>query len=170
MSNKPLKVRNYYDWLHGTRFESSRVRYSRVEDDVIADVGMVPSTFKSICAVIDLDRQRGVASNSIRGLEDEVSMNAAKRHAENRDAVAWFVRSLRHRYESYDYALKHLLVETPHEEAVSLNDKLNTLAIHVEAAERGDFCIDASDEDRSRRGGIRSRYLLSEPDEGLYRK
>lgn len=170
MSNKPLNVRKYYDWLHGTRFESSRVRYSRVEEDVIADVGMVPATFKAICAVIELDRQRGVASNSIAGLEDEVSLNAAKRHAENRVAIDWFVRSLRHRYESYDYALNHLLVETPHEEAISLNDELNTLAIHVEAAERGDFCRDREDDDRGRRGGIRSRYLMSEPDEGLYRK
>jgi hypothetical protein len=170
MSNKRLDERKYYDWLHGERFASSRVRYTRVEEDVIADVGMVPPTFAAICAVIELDRQRGIASNSISGLEDEVSLNAAKRHAENREAINWFVRSLRHRYESYGYALNHLLVETPHEEAITLNEKLSVMAIHVEAAERGDFCSGADAGKGHGKGGISSRYSRSMIDEGLYRK
>lgn len=170
MSNKPLKSRRYYDWLHSERFASSRVRYSRVEEDAIADIAMVPPTFAAICAVIELDRQRGVAWNAIDGLEDEVGVDAARRHAENREAINWFVRSLRYRYESYSYALDHLLVETPHEEAVALNAKLNVMAVHVETAERGDFCADPTVDGKRGRGAITSRYLLSQPDEGPYRK
>lgn len=170
MSNKPLDRRLYYKWLHSSRFASSRVRYARVEEDAIADNAMVPPTFAAICVVIELDRQRGVASNAIVGLEEDVYVNAAKRQAENRDVIDWFVRSLRHRYESYSYALDHLLVETPHEEAIGTNDRLNELAIYVEAAERGDFCSDP------RRGGhrstkaIASRFERPIVSEGDYRK
>jgi hypothetical protein len=170
MSNKPLKTRLYYDWLHTERFASSRVRYSRVEEDAIADIAMVPPTFAAICAVIELDRQRGVAWNAIGGLEKDVGINAAKRHAENRDAINWFVRSLRYRYESYSYALNHLLVETPHEEAIDLNARLNVMVVHVESAERGDFCGGSDTGGRHGGKGIPSRFLLSQPDEGLYRK
>jgi hypothetical protein len=135
ISNKPFKTRKYYDWLHGERFASSRVRYSRIEEDAITDLGMMPSAFASVCAVID-----------------------------------WFARSVSYRYESYSYALDHLLVETPHEEAVSANARLADLAVWVEAALRGDFCSDLS-----LRGGrgdvvIQSRVLRSAPDEGPYRK
>ena len=170
ISNKPFKTRKYYDWLHGERFASSRVRYSRIEEDAIADLGMMPSAFASVCAVIELDRQRGIASNQLTDLEDEVAVNAAKRHDENLAVIDWFARSVSYRYESYSYALDHLLVETPHEEAVSANARLADLAVWVEAALRGDFCSDLS-----LRGGrgdvvIQSRVLRSAPDEGPYRK
>jgi hypothetical protein len=170
ISNKPLKTRKYYDWLHSTRFASSRVRYTRIEEDAIADLGMMPSAFASVCAVIELDRQRGIASNQIIGLEDEVSVNAAKRHAENQVVIGWFARSVYYRYESYSYALDHLLVETPHEEAISVNGRLSELAIWVEAAQRGDFCGDHGSRGRHGETAIRSRVLHSAPDEGLYRK
>jgi hypothetical protein len=170
ISNKPFKTRKYYDWLHGERFASSRVRYSRIEEDAIADLGMMPSAFASVCAVIELDRQRGIASNQLTDLEDGVALNAAKRHDENLMVIDWFARSVSYRYESYSYALDHLLVETPHEEAISANTRLSELAVWVEAALRGDFCSDLS-----RRGGhgdvvIQSRVLKSAPDEGPYRK
>lgn len=170
IGNKPLKTRLYYDWLHGERFASSRVRYTRIEEDAIADLGMLPSAFASVCAVIALDRQRGIASNQLTDLEDDVAVNAAKRHGENLMVIDWFARSVSYRYESYSYALDHLLVETPHEEARRANARLADLAIWVEAARRGDFCSDPS-----RRGGrgdvvIQSRVLKSAPDEGPYRK
>ena len=65
ISNKPFKTRRYYDWLHSERFASSRVRYTRIQEDAIADLGMMPSAFKSVCTVIELDRQRGIASNQL---------------------------------------------------------------------------------------------------------
>lgn len=170
ISNEPLKTRKYYDWLHRERFASSRVRYTRIEEDAIADIGMMPSAFASVCAVIELDRQRGIASNQIAGLEDQVSVNAASRQAENRLVIEWFARSVWYRFESYSYALDHLLVETPHEEAVSANARLSDLAVWVEAAERGDFCGDFGRGDGRDAVVIRSRTLQSAPDEGTYRK
>jgi hypothetical protein len=170
ISSKPRKIDTYYDWLHGERFASSRVRYSRLEEDAIADIGMMPSAFVSICAVVELDRQRGIASNSVAELEDDVATNAALRHAENRAVIDWFVRSVVHRYESYSYALDHLLVETPHEEAVSANARLSDLAVWVEAAEREDFCsVNGLDRDEGD-GAIRARVQATVPDDGIYRK
>lgn len=168
-SDKPLRVDLYYRWLHDQRFASSRVRYSRVREDAIADIGMMPSAFRSICAVIEIDRQRGLAFNEIAGLEDDVGINAAARQAENSAAIGWFVRAVGNRYDSYSYALDHLLVETPHEEAVALNATLAALAVYVDAADRGEFCLDHGNDG----GGvvaIRSRYVHSAPSEGEYRK
>lgn len=170
ISNKPLKTKKYYDWLSGERFASSRVRYARIEEDAIADIGMMPSAFASICAVIELDRQRGIASNQIAGLEDEVAIDAAKRQAENQAVIGWFATSVVYRYESYSYALDHLLVETPHEEAISVNGRLSDLAVWVEAAQRGDFCGDFSQGRDSGRTAVRSRVLKTVPDEGSYLK
>ena len=131
---------------------------------------MMPSAFASVCAVIEMDRQRGVASNQIAGLEDEVSINAAKRHAENEAVIGWFARSVAYRYESYSYALDHLLVETPHEEAISVNARLSELAVWVDAAQRGDFCGNHGASRGRGETAIRSRVLKSAPDEGPYRK
>jgi hypothetical protein len=141
MSTKPLKTDLYYLWLHGERFASSRTRYSRLGDDVRSDLDMVPSTFRSICAVLEVEHQRGVAANGL-DLGDDFVRDAAARQAENHAMIGWFVRALGNRYESYSYALDHLLVETPHEGAVAVNGQLSELAIAVEAAERGDFCSD----------------------------
>ena len=170
MSSKPLDRTLYYKWLHGTRFASSRVRYARIGEDTVADNAMVPSAFAAICAVMEIDRQRGIASNAIGDIEEDVLVNAARRQAENRDVIDWFVRALRHRYESYSYALDRLLVETPHEEAVGANAGLNEMALHVEAAERGDFCTDPRRNGRSATRAIASRYERPVVTEGPYRK
>lgn len=170
ITNEHMQVGKYYGWLHSERFASSRVRYSRIEEDAIDDVGMMPSAFLAICAVIEMDRQRDVASDQLTGLEAEVAVNAAKRKAENEAVIDWFVKSVGYRYESYSYALDHLLVETPHEEAVSANARLNDLAVWVEAAERGDFCSTPGPRSKHGDGAIRARVQATVPDEGLYRK
>jgi hypothetical protein len=170
MSAKPLKTDKYYNWLHSTRFASSRVRYQRLREDVIADIGMLPAAFRAICAVIEIDRQRGVATNEIRGLEDKVAANAAARHYENQVTISWFVRALGNRYDSYSYALDHLLVETPHEEAVQANASLSDLAVYVEIADRADFCSSPSGPGHRPKSPTGGRYVHSAPGEGAYRK
>lgn len=170
MSSKPRPTNKYYGWLHSTRFASSRIRFTRVEEDIIADLGTLPATFASICAVIEIDRQRSVASGAIEGLEADTEINVAKRRAENRAAIGWFTGSLRHRYESYSYALDHLLVETPHEGAISANARLNELASGVEAAERGDFCDGVGRGAHGKGKAIASRYLKPQGGADLYRK
>jgi hypothetical protein len=130
----------YYRSLRQTEFASSRVRYSAVADHVDADLDTMPTTFRSICAVIEVDRQRGIAVREIAGIGEGTRANALARKAENDIHIDWFVRAVTYRYDSYGYALDHLLVETPHEEAIEVDGLLSELAIYVERAKRGDFC------------------------------
>jgi hypothetical protein len=155
ISSKPLRNDLYYRWLHSERFASSRVRYARIADDVTVDIEMMPSAFASICAVRELDRQRGVAANGLPDLDEATKGNAAARQAENEAQIGWFVRAVGNRYESYNFALDHLLVETPHDEAIGANGLISDLAVYVEAAERGDFCSDVLG-----RGGHRGEPAL----------
>ena len=51
-----------------------------------------------------------------------------------------FADALRYRYDSYDYALDHLLIETPYPVARTVDLDLKRLEVEVAIAERGDFC------------------------------
>lgn len=137
---KPAGIDRYYRWLHSQQFASSRVRYSRVADDVKADIDAMPKTFAAICAVLDIDRQRGIATAEMPGLEPDMLKDAAARRAENQTTIARFVEAVGRRYDSYSYALDHLLVETPHQDAVEVDGLLSDLAVLVGAAEQGEFC------------------------------
>jgi hypothetical protein len=160
----------YYRWLRQTDFASSRVRYNAVSDDVRLDLGTLPSTFRAICAVIEIDRQRGVAAREIAGIGEGTRENALARKAENDTYIDWFVRAVTYRYESYSYALDHLLVETPHEEAVEVDGLLSDMAIDVEQARRGDFCAAGSGVVPRGNGALPSRVLMQEKGEGPYLK
>ena len=164
VSEKPRPADRYYRWLHRTRFASSAVRYSRIGDDVQSDIDMMPATFDAICAVLQVDRQRGLAANGLPTLEDTMRAEAAARQAENQIQISWFVRAATNRYDSYNYALDHLLVETPHDNAIGVNGLVSDLAVYVEAAQRGDFC-NASLPGRGGHGqrALTSRVLRSDP-------
>jgi hypothetical protein len=159
LSGKPMRTDLYYTWLHDQQFASSHTRYSRIGDNVQSDIALMPEVFKSICVVTKIDRQRGIASNQLN-LEAKMSSDAAARYDENRMVIGWFVRAARNRYDSYDYALNHLLVETPHKEAVGVNNLMNQLAIYVAQAEAGNFCAGSPGMDSGRDVPIRSRYLI----------
>jgi hypothetical protein len=162
-----FKPDRYFKWLQRQRYQSSRIRFRTIADHANSDVDTAPATFRAICRVLEVDRQRAVASRELHGLaHDEV----AKRRAENGIFIAWFTRALRYRYEAYGYALDRLLVETPHEEAIEADAEITALAIYVERAEDGDFCsgngLSARDDDAA----IPSRVLLGPPAEGGYLK
>jgi hypothetical protein len=165
--SKPVDT--YYNWLHGTRFASSRVRFNRLAEDVRLDVALMPSTFKAICAVKEGDRQRRVARDGLDGLKPSTSADVEARRLENDAIIAWFVRSVVNRHDSYSFALDHLLVETPHEEAVEANAQIATLASFVESAVRGDFCSGYAGPGVRSATGPASRYLRSSSDP-TYRK
>jgi len=130
----------YYNWLHGTSYQSATVRYATLAADVNADLATIPDTFDSICAVIQIDHERAVAAANLPRLGPGPNSDADARRAENEDQIDWFVRALRYRYDSYNYALDHLLVETPHSEARGVDADLADLQGDVLAAERGEFC------------------------------
>lgn len=159
----------YSRWLRGTAFASSRVRYRAVADHVIADIDTLPATFAAICAVIEIDRQRGVAARGIATPGPGALENARARKAENDERIDWFVRAVTYRYESYGYALDQLLIETPHEEAIQVDGLLGDLRAYVEMAQRGDFCAGSGGAVYKGNGGgaLPSRVLMQE---GVYAK
>jgi hypothetical protein len=135
----------YYTWLRTTTYQSSPTRYNTVGRHVLADLDTVPTTFASICAVQEVDRQRRLALAELGGIEQSVADNVAARRTENQWHIDWFVRALNYRYDSYSYAIDHLLVETPHEQSMSVDENLRRLRPWVDRANRGDFCSGASD-------------------------
>lgn len=158
----------YYRWLRRTEFASSRVRYSAVADHVIADIGTMPATSSAICAVIEIDRRRGIAAREIATLGPGALENARARKAENDERIDWFVRAVTYRYESYGYALDRLLIETPHEEAIQVDGLLGDLRVYVEMAQRGKFCTGVAAAYRDNGGGALPSRILTQ--EGVYSK
>ena len=130
----------YYSFLRSEKYSSSKVRYYKVSNDIVADLDTVPSVFSAICAVMEIDRRRAVAVNSLRSASQVEKISVANRKIENTKYVDWFVRAIRYRYESYSLALERLLIETPHEGARDIDRRLSDFAIVVERAERRDFC------------------------------
>jgi hypothetical protein len=133
----------YYAYLKKTAYQSSRTRYSTVGAHITIDIETLPTTFAAICAVIAVDQQRAAALASLRGdLGPNAAADVAARKFENDAYIAWFVRSLNYRYDSYDFGLDSLLVETPHEQSVGVNDALRRMSDYVTRANRHDFCGD----------------------------
>jgi hypothetical protein len=130
----------YYNWLHGTAYQSAGVRYATLGADVGADLATIPDTFIAICKVHTIDRQRQVAADHLPVLQDSQQTDMVARKAENAMQIDGFVQALRYRDASYNYALDHLLVETPHAEARQVDADLEALGAAVGRAERGDFC------------------------------
>lgn len=163
-----FRTDRYYLTISGTRYASSRTRFAKLADDISIDLQLLPPTFEAVCAVIEMDRRRGVAANGAVGVDAALLQEQRDRAAENAETIGWFTRALRYRYESYELALNRLLVETPHEGAVRVDGLLSQLLIGVEAAERGDFCASHRSADKGSGAGIAGRLLL---DEGpVYRK
>lgn len=131
----------YYQYLRSTRFQSSRVRYNKIADDITADIATIPATFAAICRVIEVDRQRQIAVGNVGLAAPDAAQQVVARRIENTRKINWFTRALGYRNLSYSTALERLLVETPHEEARSVDALLTHMAAYVQRAEAGDFCL-----------------------------
>jgi hypothetical protein len=129
----------YFRWLKATQFASSHTRFNALTDAIEADLGTLGATFRSICVTLDIDDRRSIA---LAGLDvsRQTAHGALLRRHENYTAITWFVAALRYRQASYAYALDHLLVESPHEEARRSDAALSDLDVWVAAAGGGDFC------------------------------
>jgi hypothetical protein len=166
-SDHKFEPSRYYRWLHRARYQSSHTRYRTIADNARTDADTAPKTFRAICRVLDMDRQRGVASRELGHLAHG---EVAARRAENDMRIAWFTRAIRYRYEAYNFALDHLLVETPHQEALDADTRIGELAIYVDRAERGDFCSAEAGRGAGGDGRIPSRVQMRAPGEGAYLK
>lgn len=139
-----FKTSRYYSYLRRQKYASSTVRYTRVAGDVDADVRTMPLVFSSICAVIEIDRQRETVANALAISDVNQQTQLDGRRGENQMYIAWFVRAAQYRYDAYTFALEHLLVETPHEQARLVDARLSELAVLTERAERHGFCEEES--------------------------
>lgn len=151
-------ITQYYSWLQQTPYSSSTVRYSTVGADILADTDTVPGTFIAICKVIEIDRQRAASRDGLNGLEPAVRDSVGARKSENDTYISWFVRALSYRYASYNYALDHLLVETPHPQSMEVDRKLSVMAGYVDRANRREFCPGGAMSAANSGHGIPSRY------------
>lgn len=131
---------SYYHWLSGQPYNSSRGRYARLTDDISSDVAGLPRVFDSICEVMEIDRQREIASQNVAAGERKLIAEIAARRADNERAVDVFVWALGYRFDSYGFALDHLLVETPHEDAIDSDRQLTQFGTFLESARQHDFC------------------------------
>lgn len=154
----------YYSWLKRTYYQSSRVRYATLNRHVLADLDTMPTTFASICAVIEVDRNRAVALASLTDLEPGAAEDVAARKHENDFHIEWFVRAVNYRYESYSYALDNLLVETPHEQSITVDTSLEQLSYWAARATRHDFCGDPTGQHARGSVTIPSRFQTMVPD------
>lgn len=132
----------YYAFLRSEKFASSRIRYARVTDDVKADTSTMPRVFEAICAVEQVDRRRGIATDTLPVATQGVTAEVEARRQENNAYIDWFVRAAVYRYNSYLFALEALLIETPDASAGKLDAAMQDLSRLVDRAERHDFCSD----------------------------
>lgn len=135
-----FKTDRYYTWLTREHYQSSRVRYATLLRHIQADLDTMPTTFASICAVIEVDRNRAIALASLTNVAPTAAQNVAARKYENDFHIAWFVQAVNYRYDSYSYALDNLLVETPHEQSIPVDAALKALRAWADLARRHDFC------------------------------
>lgn len=161
-TDQHFQTDRYYKLLSSEAYASSHTRFSTLADHVSLDIDMMQPTFRAICTVIEIDRQRAVAAAEIDGLAPHMRQEQRDRKAENDEKIGWFVRAIRYRYESYNYALEHLLVETPHREAVRVDGFLSQWLTWVERGERHDFCSDAGRYAQGGKGGVPSRVLMGD--------
>jgi len=135
-----FKTDRYYAWLKREYYQSSRVRYATLGRHILADLDTLPTTFASICAVLEVDRNRAVALQSLSNLDPNAAADVEARKYENTLHIEWFVRAVNYRYDSYSYALDNLLVETPHEQSIAVDRSLQQLKLWADRASRYDFC------------------------------
>ena len=166
-----FKTDRYHTWLTREQYQSSRVRYATLRSHIQADLDTMPTTFASICAVIEVDRNRAIALASLTNVAPTAARDVAARKYENDFHIDWFVQAVNYRYDSYSYALDNLLVETPHGQSIAVDAALKALKGWADLARRRDFCSGQSLYAGQGSVTIPSRFQTMVPDtEIVYQK
>ena len=114
----------YYEAITGVPFRSAISRYRRLSDDLVADGRLIPAFAETAARVVRADLTRLQSLPFITTLDDRDVRSAAMRVAENRCLIAWVRLETGARSASYRYALEHLLVAAPEEEAIATERSL----------------------------------------------
>lgn len=139
-----VNVNGYYQGLKSQGFASSRGPYNRLRTDIQVDLAALPAVFGAICRVQEIDRRRQLALDNLVNVEPELYATATARLQANRETIAQFSQALDFRYASYVFALEHLIIETPHAQARTVDAELSGLATANGAAQANDFCANPS--------------------------
>ena len=121
---------SYYHALMGEAFRSPASRYHRIAEDVSADAKLIGPFATVAKRVIAADRVRLRSLAFMHDLAEGDAYDAAARVAENRCLIAWVRRETVQRIQSYRFALEHLLIEAPQNEAVPAERVLRKLVVH----------------------------------------
>ncbi|TGD94829.1 hypothetical protein [Methylobacterium nonmethylotrophicum] len=109
----------YYEAITAGPFRSVVSLYRRLSDDLVADGRLIPAFAETAARVVRADLTRLQSLPFIATLDDRDVRSAAMRVAENRCLIAWVRLETAARSASYRYALEHLLVAAPEDEAVA---------------------------------------------------
>jgi hypothetical protein len=126
----PYDKASYYRALMHETFRSPASRYNRIADDANADAKLIGPFAALAKRIIAADRVRLRSLAFVQDLAEADAYNAAARVAENRCVIAWVRRETVERIESYRYALEHLLIEAPQNEAIAAERVLHKLVSH----------------------------------------
>jgi hypothetical protein len=136
----PTSEKDYYNWLRLQSFSSSKGAYRAIINEVELDILSLPHAFAAVCKVQNLDQARIIAAQEFSQNEPQTLEAVRARRIENSTKITNFSAVVNFRYESYSYALEHLVVETPDELARTLDIKISELALLVQVAMAGQFC------------------------------
>jgi hypothetical protein len=126
----PHDKASYYRALMHETFRSPASRYHRIAEDVGADARLIGPFATVAKRVLAADRVRLRSLAFVQDLAEDDAYQAAARVAENRCVIAWVRRETAQRVESYRYALEHLLIEAPQNEAVTVERVLRKFTVH----------------------------------------
>lgn len=103
----------YYQNLYKAKYRTSAGRYHKLIDDVRNDIVRIDPFFDIAQRVAELDRRRQSSIEAMPDLGAGERASATARISENALTIAWVHHALTLRYESYRYALDHLVAGEP---------------------------------------------------------
>jgi len=122
---------SYYDHMMDDKARSPTSRYATLTQDIRNDSERLPGFFSTATRVIDLDAKRGKSLAFIPGLTAAERTNTLNRIKENDRVIARVRASLGRRVANYRYALERLVISSPSQEAVTVEQALNRLHAEV---------------------------------------
>ncbi len=129
----PFDQAAYLRHLMARPARSAASRYALLLEDIRNDLVRIEPFFRTAERVADLDGKRAQSLPYVTALSREELADAQSRMAENQLVTGWVQHSLRLRVDSYRYALEHLVIAFPAQEAVECERTLNRLALQIDA-------------------------------------
>lgn len=120
-------VTAYHDALLADAFRSPVSRYHRLSEDIGADARLIAPFAATAARVKEADALRLRSLPFVKSLGDADVRDAAMRVAENRCLIAWVRLETGLRVGRYRYALEHLVIEVPSQQAVLVERTLGAL-------------------------------------------